>query len=164
MQAAFDDAVKAGQDLERAKNEAQAYANNVIPRAKGTASRLTEEAAGYKARVVSQAQGDADRFKLVQEAYAKAPGVIRERMYLDTMQQIYSRTTKIMVDSKNNSLLYLPLDKIMERTRSGDASLPAPASGAAANAATGSSAADDSTDADHDRSRAALRNRDRDSR
>ncbi|WP_150568503.1 FtsH protease activity modulator HflK [Pandoraea morbifera] len=163
VQAAFDDAVKAGQDLERAKNEAQAYANDVIPRAKGTASRLTEEAAAYKARVVSQAQGDADRFKSVQEAYAKAPGVIRERMYLDTMQQIYSRTTKIMVDSKNNSLLYLPLDKIMERSR-GDASTPAPASGAGTGSAAGAPAPDDNNDVDHDRSRAALRNRDRDSR
>lgn len=163
VQAAFDDAVKAGQDLERAKNEAQAYANDVIPRAKGTASRLTEEAAGYKARVIAQAQGDADRFKAVQEAYAKAPAVTRERMYLDTMQQIYSRTTKVLVDSKNNSLLYLPLDKIMERTRT-DASAPAAAASGAAAPAVGGASTDDSTDVDHDRSRAALRNRDRDSR
>lgn len=167
VQAAFDDAVKAGQDLERQKNEAQAYANDVIPRAKGTASRLTEDAAAYKARVVSSAQGDADRFKAVQEAYAKAPAVTRERMYLETMQQIYSRTTKILVDTRNNnSLLYLPLDKIMERTRA-EGAAPAPASGAGAAASSGStsgSTSDDVTDADHDRSRAALRNRERDSR
>ncbi len=115
VQAAFDDVLKAGQERERAKNEAQAYANDVIPRAVGTASRLKEESDAYKARVVAQAQGDAQRFRSVLNEYQKAPQVTRDRMYLDTMQQIYSNVTKVLVDaSKGSNLLYLPLDKIMQ--------------------------------------------------
>lgn len=115
VQAAFDDAVKAGADRERLKNEGQAYANDVIPKAQGTAARLREEAAGYAARVVAQAEGDAERFKSVLVEYQKAPGVMRDRMYIDTMQQVYSSVTKVMVDSRQGSnLLYLPLDKLMQ--------------------------------------------------
>jgi membrane protease subunit HflK len=115
VQASFDDVLKAGQERERAKNEAQAYANDVIPRAVGSASRLKEEAEAYKARVVAQAQGDAQRFRSVFVEYQKAPQVTRDRMYLDAMQQIYSNVTKVVVDSKQGSnLLYLPLDKIMQ--------------------------------------------------
>lgn len=115
VQAAFDDAVKAGQDRERQKNEAQAYANDVVPRAKGAAARLIEEAQGYKARVIAEAEGNAQRFKEVQAEYAKAPAVTRERMYLDTMQQIYSRSTKVLIDGRaNNNMIYLPLDKLVE--------------------------------------------------
>ncbi|MFZ3220463.1 MAG: FtsH protease activity modulator HflK [Rhodoferax sp.] len=115
VQASFDDVLKAGQERERAKNEAQAYANDVIPRAVGSASRLKEEAEAYKARVVAQAQGDAQRFKAVLAEYKKAPQVTRDRMYLDTMQQIYTNVTKVMVDSRQGgNLLYLPLDKIMQ--------------------------------------------------
>lgn len=175
VQAAFDDAVKAGQDRERQKNEAQAYANDVIPRAKGTAARLIEEAEGYKARVVAQAQGDTERFKQVLASYAKAPAVTRERMYIDTMRQVFSNTTKIMVDShNNNNLLYLPLDKLMAQSAaegSAPASAPPPSAASLPSSAASSAAvppvsgsADDNSDYDHDRSRAALRNRDRDSR
>lgn len=115
VQSAFDDVLKAGQERERAKNEAQAYANDVVPRATGTASRLTEEAAAYKARIVAQAQGDAQRFSSVLTEYQKAPQVTRDRMYLDAMQQIYSSVTKVLVDARQGSnLLYLPLDKIMQ--------------------------------------------------
>jgi membrane protease subunit HflK len=115
VQAAFDDVLKAGQERERAKNEAQAYANDVIPRAVGSASRLKEEADAYKSRIVSQAQGDAERFKSVLAEYQKAPQVTRDRMYLEGMQQIYSNVTKVLVDSRQGSnLLYLPLDKIMQ--------------------------------------------------
>ncbi len=115
VQSAFDDVLKAGQERERAKNEAEAYANDVIPRAVGSASRLKEEAEAYKARIVAQAQGDAQRFSAVLAEYHKAPQVTRERMYLDTMQQIYSNVTKVMVDSRQGSnLLYLPLDKILQ--------------------------------------------------
>ena len=115
VQAAFDDAVKAGQDRERQKNEGQAYANDVIPKAKGTAARLMEEAEGYKQRVIATAEGDASRFKQVVAEYAKAPEVTRQRMYLETMQQIYSNTSKVMVDAKGQgNLLYLPLDKLMQ--------------------------------------------------
>ena len=117
VQSAFDDAVKAGQDRERQKNEGQAYANDVIPRARGAASRLFEEAEAYKGRVVAQAEGDASRFKQVYTEYAKAPEVTRQRLYLDTMQQVFSNTSKVMVDSRSNSnLLYLPLDKLIQAT------------------------------------------------
>lgn len=115
VQAAFDDVLKAGQERERAKNEAQAYANDVIPRAVGSASRLKEEADAYKARIVAQAQGDSQRFSAVLSEYQKAPQVTRDRMYLESMQQIYSSVTKVLVDSRQGSnLLYLPLDKIMQ--------------------------------------------------
>jgi membrane protease subunit HflK len=100
VQAAFDDVLKAGQERERAKNEAQAYANDVVPRAVGSASRLKEEADAYKARIVAQAQGDAQRFRSVLAEYQKAPQVTRDRMYLDAMQQIYGNVTKVLVDSR----------------------------------------------------------------
>ncbi len=117
VQASFDDVLKAGQERERAKNEAQAYANDVVPRARGAASRLTEEAEGYRARIVAQAEGDSQRFRSVLTEYQKAPQVTRERMYTDAMQEIYSNVTKVLVDSKSGSnLLYLPLDKIMQMT------------------------------------------------
>ncbi|QWD91472.1 FtsH protease activity modulator HflK [Polynucleobacter sp. MWH-Braz-FAM2G] len=114
VQAAFDDAVKAGQDQERLKSEGQAYANDIIPRAKGTAARLIQEAEGYKARVVATAEGDATRFKQILAEYSKAPQVTRDRMYIDSMREMYNNVTKILVDTtKSNSLLYLPLDKIV---------------------------------------------------
>jgi membrane protease subunit HflK len=123
VQAAFDDAFKAGADRERAKNEGQAYANDVIPKAQGTAARLREEAEGYKARVIAQAEGDAQRFNRVLAEYQKAPQVTRDRMYIDTMQQVYSNVSKVLVDTRNNSnLLFLPLDKLMQQ-----AGIPAPA-------------------------------------
>jgi membrane protease subunit HflK len=122
VQASFDDVLKAGQERERSKNEAQAYANDVIPRAVGSASRLKEEADAYKARVVAQAQGDAQRFRSVYAEYQKAPQVTRDRMYLDTMQQIYTNVTKVVVESRQgSSLLYLPLDKILQMNGSGGA-------------------------------------------
>lgn len=133
VQAAFDDAVKAGQDRERQKSEGQAYANDVIPRASGAASRLKQEAEGYRSSVIANAEGDASRFKQVLTEYAKAPAVTRDRMYLDTMQQIFSNTTKIMLDAKSGSnLLYLPLDKLIAQTVVNDANnkpnaLPTPA-------------------------------------
>ena len=128
VQAAFDDVLKAGQERERAKNEAEAYANDVVPRAVGTASRLKQEADGYKARIVAQAQGDAQRFKSLYAEYQKAPQVTRDRLYIDTMQQIYSNVTKVLVDTKQGSnLLYLPLDKIIQQASQGVASSAAPA-------------------------------------
>ncbi len=120
VQAAFDDAVKAGQDRERLKNEGQAYANDVIPKARGVAARLIEEANGHKQRVVAQAEGDASRFKQILVEYNKAPQVTRERLYQDTMQQVMSNTTKVLVDDKQGgNLLYLPLDKLMQMTQAG---------------------------------------------
>jgi membrane protease subunit HflK len=128
VQAAFDDAVKAGQDRERQKNEGQAYANDVIPRASGAAARLLQEAEGYKQSVIANAEGDASRFKQILVEYEKAPAVTRERMFLDMQQQVLSNVSKVLVDQKNgNSLLYLPLDKLIESTRAA-----APAAEAAA--------------------------------
>ncbi len=118
VQAAFDDAVKAGQDRERQKNEGQAYANDVVPKAKGAAARLMQEAEGYKQRVIANAEGDASRFKQILVEYEKAPQVTRERMYIDMMQQIMTSSSKVLVDQKsgNGSLLYLPLDKLIQST------------------------------------------------
>jgi len=135
VQAAFDDVLKAGQERERAKNEAEAYANDVVPRAVGAASRLKQEADGYKARIVAQAEGDAQRFKSLVTEYQKSPQVMRDRLYIDAMQQIYSNTTKVLVDTKQGSnLLYLPLDKIIQQSSQTNAA-PAAAVDAAANAA-----------------------------
>jgi membrane protease subunit HflK len=115
VQAAFDDAAKAGQDRERQRNEGQAYANDVIPRARGTASRLQQEADGYRQRVIATAEGDASRFRQVLTEYAKAPAVTRERIYIETMQQVLSATSKIMMDYRGSgNLLYLPLDRLMQ--------------------------------------------------
>ena len=115
VQAAFDDAVKAGQDRERLKNEAEAYSNDVVPRARGLASRLQEEAEGYKLSVIANAEGEASRFAQIFAEYQKAPQVTRQRMYLDTMQTVMNNTSKVLVDQKGgNSLLYLPLDKLQQ--------------------------------------------------
>ena len=115
VQAAFNDAVKATADRDRFKNEGQAYASDVIPKARGTASRLAEEAEGYRSRVVAQAEGDGQRFRMVLTEYQKAPAVTRDRMYIDAMQQVYSNVTKVMVDSRSGSnLLYLPLDRLLQ--------------------------------------------------
>jgi modulator of FtsH protease HflK len=127
VQDAFNDAVKAGQNREQLKNEGQAYANDVIPKARGAASRLLEEASGYAGRVVAQAEGDASRFKQVYAEYAKAPEVTRNRMYLETMQQVFSNTSKVLVDSKGNgNMLYLPLDKLMQQGSAAPAATAAP--------------------------------------
>lgn len=116
VQAAFNDAVKAGADRDRFKNEGQAYASDVVPKAKGAASRLQEEAEGYRSRVIAQAEGDAQRFRSVLTEYQKAPVVTRDRLYLETMQQVYSNVTKMMIDSRSGSnLLYLPLDRLLQQ-------------------------------------------------
>ena len=128
VQAAFDDAVKAGQDREKQKNEGQAYANDVIPRARGTASRLMQESEGYKQRVIASAEGDASRFKQVLAEYSKAPGVTRERIYLETIQQVLSSTNKIVMDYRGSgNILYLPLDKLMQQ---GGSAMPSEAQAA----------------------------------
>jgi len=125
VQAAFNDAVKAGADRDRLKNEGQAYASDVVPKARGTAARLHEEALGYKQRVIAQADGDAQRFKAVLAEYQRAPAVTHDRLYIETMQQVYSNVSKVMVDSRSGSnLLYLPLDKLLQQ---GGAGAPAAA-------------------------------------
>ena len=135
VQAAFEDAVKAGQDRERQKNEGQAYANDVLPKAKGMAARLQQEAEGHRQRVVQEAMGDAERFNQVVAEYKKAPQVTRDRLYLDAMEQIMTNTTKIVVEKGGNNLLYLPLDKIMQAGGAVAPSVPSvPGTGAAASA------------------------------
>ncbi len=118
VQEAFEDVNRANQDYQRQINEGQAYANDVIPKARGNASRLAAEAAGYKLKVENEAKGNANRFELILAQYIKAPEVTRQRLYLDAQEQILSSTSKVLVDQKGgNSLLYLPLDKLMEATK-----------------------------------------------
>jgi membrane protease subunit HflK len=170
VQAAFDDAVKAGQDRERSKNEGQAYANDVIPRARGNASRLLQEADGYKQRVIATAQGDASRFGQVVAEYAKAPVVTRQRMYIDTMQEIYANSVKVMIDARSgNNLLMLPLDKLLQQAAQESARVAAQqAANAAPNStpsASSSAPAPTTGGSEVDpRSRDGLRGRDRDNR
>jgi membrane protease subunit HflK len=155
VQAAFDDAVKAGQDLERQKNEGQAYANDIIPKARGAAARLLEEAAGYKVRVINEAQGDVSRFNQVLSQYEKAPDVTRRRLYLDAQEQILSSVSKVVIDQKGSggNLLYLPLDKLMATVEA------MPAQPAASAPATPSV-----EELNAQRSREAFRSRERESR
>jgi membrane protease subunit HflK len=161
VQAAFDDAVKAGQDRERFKNEGQAYANDVVPSATGVASRLHEDALGYQKKVVADAEGEASRFSQILVQYEKAPKVTRERMYQDTMQRVLSDTTKIVVDDKQGSnLLYLPLDKLMQA--SGAVDVPATSSQSVPSVQPPIQSTPATTD--FSRSRDAFRNRDREER
>ncbi len=160
VQAAFNDALKAGADRDRFKNEGQAYASDVIPKARGTASRLLEESEGYRSRVVAQAEGDAQRFRSVLTEYQKAPAVTRDRLYIETMQQVYSNVSKVMVDSRTGSnLLYLPLDRLLQQ-----AGVPAPAAGAAISVPTPSSTESAGAQSIDVRSRDGSRTRDREGR
>ena len=125
VQGSFNDALRANQDLDRLKNEGQAYANDILPKARGTAVRLMEEANGHKQRVIATAQGDASRFVQVLTEYDRAPGVTRERLYLDMMQQVMQSTSKVVVDQKGgNNLLYLPLDKLIQSAAIGPVATP----------------------------------------
>ena len=168
VQAAFEDANKAAQDRERLINEGRAYANDVIPKARGNAARLGQEADGYRQRVIATADGDASRFKQVLTEYSKAPQVTRQRMYLETMQQVFVNTSKVYVDSRGSgNLLYLPLDKLMQQTSAADAAR-ATAAAAAASGSPAQSAVAPATPERADaapeaaRGRDGLRSRDRD--
>lgn len=166
VQSAFDDAVKAGQDRERLKSEGQAYANDVIPRARGMAARLTEESNGYKQSIIANAEGEASRFQQVLVEYSKSPVVTRDRMYMDMMQQVLTSTSKVLIDSSkgSNNLLYLPLDKLMQMT--------SPTNSSGLNPSTVSTQPDlalkptpaDPVVQEAGRSRDALRSRDREDR
>jgi membrane protease subunit HflK len=117
VKAAFDDATKAREDGARIIKEAEAYSNDIIPRARGAASRLVQEAQGYKASVMARAEGDARRFTSIVSEYARFPGVTRDRMYIETMEQVLSSTTKILIDQKGSgNVLYLPLDRMLQNT------------------------------------------------
>lgn len=137
--AAFEDVQKANQDRDRLKNEAQAYANDVVPRARGVAARLLQEAEGYRQKVIANAQGEASRFSQVLTEYQKAPVVTRQRLYLDSMEQVMTRSTKVVVDQKGgNNLLYLPLDKLQQMVSQPYAATPevlSPSSSPAGSAA-----------------------------
>lgn len=160
VQAAFEDTLKAGQDGDRLKKEGLAYASDVIPKAQGTAARLREEAEGYRQSVIAQAEGDAQRFTRILAEYQKAPAVTRDRMYIETMQQVYSNVSKVMIDSRSNSnLLYLPLDKLMQQ-----AGAVAPAPTQAATAPTDAAPAGTSATTIDSRSRDGQRSRDREGR
>ncbi len=119
---AFDDVTQAREDEERFKNEAEAYRNEVIPKARGASARMREEAEAYKNEVIARAECEAERFKQLLKEYNKAPQITRERLYLDMMESVLSNSSKVMVDVEGgNNLLYLPLDKLMDRQDSGSA-------------------------------------------
>jgi membrane protease subunit HflK len=155
VRSAFDDAVKAKQDLERQKNEGQAYANDVVPRARGLASRLLQEADGYNTQVIQEAEGNASRFKQILVEYNKAPNVTRERLYLDMMQSVLGNTSKVLMDQKSgNSLLYLPLDQLLKQAQaSPSVAAPAPDASRAAPPADSAMAIDPSRGRELPRSR-----------
>ncbi|MEG0968940.1 MAG: FtsH protease activity modulator HflK [Pseudomonas sp.] len=138
VQEAFDDVIRAREDEQRARNQAESYANGVVPEARGQAQRIIEDANGYRDEVVSRAKGEADRFTKLVAEYRKAPEVTRQRLYLDTMQEVYSNTSKVLVSGKDgqNNLLYLPLDKMVEGSRGSSAPVNvAPSANDAANRA-----------------------------
>jgi membrane protease subunit HflK len=119
VQAAFDDVIKAREDEERVKSEAQSYANGIVPEARGRAQRLFEEASAYREQVIARAEGDASRFLQLVAEYRKAPEVTRERLFIETMQDVLARTNKVMIDVEGgNNIMYLPLDKMAERAAS----------------------------------------------
>ena len=163
VQAAFDDAVKAKQDLERQKNEGQAYANDIVPKARGTASRLTAEANGYKISIENEALGNASRFDQILAEYIRAPEVTKKRLFLETQEQIMSTVSKIIIDQKgSNSLLYLPLDKIIQNSSKNNNEVVDPSQ--ASSQTNPDVSASDVINSLTDRSRGAFRARERDIR
>jgi membrane protease subunit HflK len=125
VRAAFDDVIKAREDEVRLRNEADAYANQIVPEARGQGQRLLEEAQGYKERVIAQSRGEAERFNKLYKEYELAPEVTKTRMYIDTIESVMSNSTKVLIDvDGGNNLLYLPLDKIMDQTRAGQSNYP----------------------------------------
>jgi membrane protease subunit HflK len=125
VKAAYDDVIKAREDLERLVNEAQAYSNGIIPEARGEAQRLREEAQGYRSQVISKSQGEANRFSALLTEYKKAPEVTRERLYIDAIEKVMADSTKVLIDNEGgNNMLYLPLDKLVQQGVSGSAARP----------------------------------------
>ena len=123
VQSAFDDVIKSREDLERYIQEAQAYANTIVPQARGEAARITEEAKGYKEAIVAKAEGEAERFEALLTEYTKAPDITRERLYLEATQSVFTNSTKIMIDTEGgNNMMYLPIDQIMKNSQSGASS------------------------------------------
>ena len=161
VQAAFADAVKAGQDRERQINEGQSYFNDVVPKAKGTSARLLQEGEGYRQSVIASAEGEASRFSQIVTEYGKAPVVTRQRLYLDAMQQVLANSSKVVIDQKGGgNLLYLPLDKLMQMSTSAIPPVDAGAKQAAPEAVVPTPAPTESSP----RSRDAFRSREREAR
>jgi membrane protease subunit HflK len=118
VRAAFDDVIRAREDEVRVRNEADAYANQIVPEARGEAQRYLEEAEGYRQRVMAQANGEAERFNKLYTEYRLAPEVTRERMYIDMMESVMSSSSKVLIDvDGGNNIMYLPLDKILEQSQ-----------------------------------------------
>jgi membrane protease subunit HflK len=136
VKSAFDDAIKAREDNERMKNEAQAYANEVVPKARGAAARVVEDAKAYRARIVAEAEGESQRFLALLSEYEKAPLVTRERLYLETAQDVLGKSNKVLMDERTggNNVTYLPLDRLMEQQRGGARPAPRPADSTGAQA------------------------------
>lgn len=125
VKAAFDDAIKAREDEQRLVNEAEAYRNDILPRARGAAARVREEANAYKASTIARSEGDASRFEQLLKEYEQAPEITRKRLYLESIESVMSGTNKVLLDAEGgNSLMYLPLDKLMQPRSSGSLSLP----------------------------------------
>jgi membrane protease subunit HflK len=118
VQAAFSDAVKAREDKQRLINEAQTYSNDILPKSRGLAARILEESRAYKSKVVSKSEGESARFVQILREYEKAPVVTRERLYRETMEDVFASTSKVVVDSKANSMMYLPIDKLINAKQS----------------------------------------------
>lgn len=127
VEVSVQDAIKAREDKEKRIFEAQSYANDVVPRARGTAARQIQEAEAYRERVIANAEGEADRFVRILAEYEKAPGVTRERIYLETLEDILASSTKVLVDTEGgNNMLYLPLDQLMRRSTGSSADRASP--------------------------------------
>ena len=122
VKAAFDDVVKAREDEQRYINEAKAYANDIVPKARGASQRLIAEAEAYKSQVVSKSEGEAYRFNQILEEYLKAPVVTKERLYRETLEEVLGSTSKVIVDSNSDSLMYLPIDQLINSSRSSSSS------------------------------------------
>ena len=117
VKASFDDVVKAREDEQRYINEAKAYANDIVPKARGASQRLLAEAEAYMSEVVSKSEGEAYRFNQILTEYTKAPEVTRERLYRETLEEVFSSTNKVIVDSSSNSMMYLPIDQLINSSR-----------------------------------------------
>ena len=154
VQEAFEDVNRANQDNQRQINEGQAYARDVIPKSRGQASRLLAEAAGYKLKMENEAKGNASRFDQILTQYNNAPEVTRQRLYLDAQEQILSSVSKVVVDQKAGSMLYLPIDKLMNNSATAQMQAAPQASAQTTTA----------TSIEVERTRDALRNRDRETR
>ncbi len=126
VQSAFDDVVRAREDQIRFANEAQAYANQVVPEARGRAARVREEAQGYRDSLIARADGEADRFVALYTEYSVAPEVTRQRLYLETLQSVYASVPKVLLNSDSNNLLYLPLDRLTGAGSSSAGAVPPP--------------------------------------